>query len=305
MLNAILISHGKTGTLLYEKIFLKELNDENLEILNSFLTALKSFTSEILVDGSKEVKSVSIGDYRVKSTFIPEINSDLIMVLDKEDQKIKNKLAPPLIEIIKNHKDLFLETDYTPERFKTFDQQINNLILSSKKLIDEVILERKDDVFKSIWIQKGAISTKLRGSLIKEKEKILMKLKKEDNYPKRLILVERLINLLEKLNEEDEFTKFQKEAEAIGKEIRDIKVRLSFYLKLTKEALKYSEYNKAYSNLYSFSSKLKNMAKPQVQENYHMLATTLAKKDKIPKIEFSQAVSEILISPDNIDEYLP
>ena len=134
---------------------------------------------------------------------------------------------------------------------------------------------------------------------------ILINLENEDNYLKRLILVERLINLLEKLNEKDDLTKFQKEAEAIGKEIRDRKVRLSFYLKLTKDALKYSEYNKAYSNFYSFSSKLKNIAKPQVQEKYHMLATILAKKDKVPKIEFSQAVSEILISPDNIDEYLP
>ena len=305
MLNAFFITHGENGTLLYEKVFLQELNDDNLELFNRFLTALKNFTSEIVVDGSKELKSVNLGDYSVKSTHIPDFNLDVILVVDKEDQKITNKLIPPIIEIIRDHKEIFLETEYSSERFKLFDKQINHLILSSKNIIDESIVESKDNVFKSVWTQKGAISTKLRINLIKQKEKILINLENEDNYLKRLILVERLINLLEKLNEKDDLTKFQKDAEAIGKEIRDRKVRLSFYLKLTKDALKYSEYNKAYSNFYSFSSKLKNIAKPQVQEKYHMLATILAKKDKVPKIEFSQAVSEILISPDNIDEYLP
>ena len=47
------------------------------------------------------------------------------------------------------------------------------------------------------------------------------------------------------------------------------------------------------------------MARPQVQKKYHTLANILAKKNEIPKLEFSQAVSEVLISPDNIDEYLP
>ena len=305
MLNAIFITNGETGTLLYEKVFLQELNDDNLELFNRFLTALKKFTSEIVIDGSKELKSVNLGDYCVKATSVPDINSDLILVVDKEDQKITNKLIPPILDIIKNHKELFLEMEASPERFKKFDAQINNLILSSKKVIDESLVEKKDEVFKSIWTQKGAISTKLRDNLVKEKEKILIRLEKEENYPKKFILLERLIKILEKLNEENELIKVQKEAKALSDEIRDRKIRLSFYLDVTKEALKYKEYNKAYSNFYSFSTKLKNMAKSQVQKKYRMLASILAKKNEVSKIEFSQAISEILIAPDNIDEYLP
>ncbi|MFX1338748.1 MAG: hypothetical protein ACFFDK_09075, partial [Promethearchaeota archaeon] len=163
----------------------------------------------------------------------------------------------------------------------------------------------KDDVFKSIWTQKGAISTKLRDNLVKQKEKIIIKMQNEDNYINKLILLESLMKILEKLNEKDEFIKFQKETERLSNEIKNRKIKLSYYLKLTKEALKYKDYNSAYSNLYSFSAKLKNMAKSQIQKKYQILAHKLAHKKEIPKIELSQAISEILISPDNIDEYLP
>ncbi len=305
MLNALFITHGDNGSLIYEKVLLQEFNDENLDLFNRFFNALKIFTSELLIEGSKELKSVNLGDYSVKATHISDFNIDLILVVDKEDQKIANKLLPPIHEIIRDHNRLFLEKEYNSELFKKFDDQINNLILSNKKIINETIEKNEVNVFKSIWTQKGAISTKLRNNLVKEKEKIGIRLKNEDNFPNRFILLEKLLKILEKLNEKEECIKIQKEIEKISKEIRDRKAKLSYYLKLTKEALKHKEYHGAYSTLYSFSSKLKNMAKIQVQEEYHKLADILTKKNEIPKIEFSQAVSEILISPDNIDEYLP
>ena len=307
MLNAFLITHGENGTLLYEKVFLQELDDDNLDMFNRFLTALKDFTTEIVADGdgSNELKSVNLGDFSVKSTHISDFNLDIILVVDKEDKKINNKLLPPIIEIIRDHKEIFHETEHSSELFKSFDEQINNLLLSRTNIIDESIVKSNISVFKSVWAQKGAISTKLRDDLIKQKENIIKPLEKEDNYPNKLLLLKKLMNILEKLNEKDDFIKTQIEAKLLSEEIRVRKIKLKYYLDLTKDALKYKEYNKAYSNLYSFSSKLKNMAKPQVQEKYHMIATILAKKDNVPKIELSQAVSEILISPNNIDEYLP
>ncbi|MFX1340019.1 MAG: hypothetical protein ACFFDK_15510, partial [Promethearchaeota archaeon] len=140
MLKAFFITHGENGTLLYEKVFFLELNDNNLEIFYSFLRALKSFTSEILVDGSKELKSVNLGDYNVKAKNIPDLNLDVILVIDKEDHKISNKIFPPIIEIIRENKEIFLKTDNNLDLFKKFDEQINNLILTSKKTVDAKIL---------------------------------------------------------------------------------------------------------------------------------------------------------------------
>ena len=49
MLNTILITQNETATLLYEKVFFQEMNEDNLEIFTRFLAALKSFISEMVV----------------------------------------------------------------------------------------------------------------------------------------------------------------------------------------------------------------------------------------------------------------
>jgi hypothetical protein len=304
MLNAFFITHGENGTLLYEKVFLPELNDNNLDLFNKFFTALKSFTSKIILDGSKEIKSVNLGDYKVKAAHVAHFNLDVILVVDNDDQKIIKRILPSILEIIKEYNEIFTEKEKKLELFKMFDERINNFIKSNKRFVNDVAINNKESVFKSIWNQKGAISTKLRNSLVKEKEKIIVRLQNEENLPNRLILFEKLSNILENLNDKENYNEIQEEIKKVTTEIRNRKVKLSYYLNLAKEALKYKEYNKAYSNFYSFTVKLKNMAKPKVQGKFRMLATILANKDKIPKIEFSQAVSEILISPDNIDEYL-
>ena len=87
-------------------------------------------------------------------------------------------------------------------------------------------------------------------------------------------------------------------------EIKDRRIRLQYYLKQTKEALKYKNYKVAYSNLYSFSSKLRNLAKSHVQKKYADLAKIIMDKDNIPHAEFSKIISELLVMPDNIDDYL-
>ena len=83
----------------------------------------------------------------------------------------------------------------------------------------------------------------------------------------------------------------------------DRQIKLKYYLDRTKEALKKKNYKEAYSNLYSFSLKLKNMAKSHIQKKYNDLAKLIMSKDELSKIEFSQIVSKILMLPNNIEEY--
>ena len=302
MLNALFIIQNETGTLLFEKIFFQEMDNESIEIFRGFLTAIKQFTSEMVVDGSKELKSISLGDFYVKSTHIAEINSDLVLLIDKEDEKSTAKLMRPLTEIILNHKELFLQIEQESELFKNFDQKINQLILS-KKAVDHRIIERKNIIFKSIWAQEGAISTKLRKDLLTEKERLLNNFKTEQNLINKSILLEKLINILEKLDDKVELINIQKESQILNNEIKDRKIRLSYYLNNAKLSLKDNDYKSAYSNLYSFSNKLENFAKSHVQKKYKNLAKILMIKEEIPKIKFSQAVSEILMMPEKIEEY--
>ncbi|MFX0070836.1 MAG: hypothetical protein ACFFAO_07080, partial [Candidatus Hermodarchaeota archaeon] len=264
MLNGLFIIQSETGILLYEKTFVEEMNDENLEMFRSFLTAIKQFISEMHFHGSKELKSINIGNNYVKIAHIPEVSSDIILLIDMEDEKTINKLIMPLIDIIIKHKELFLDLEQTAEYFKKCDQEINQLILSGKKILDDKVIENKEKFFKSIWEQKGAISIKLRDNLIIEMDQLINHLKTEQNLIKKSLLFEKLINILTKLDNKNELNKVQNEAKILYDEIKDRIIKLNYYLRETKEALREKKYRDAYINLYSFSSKLENLANTHV-----------------------------------------
>ena len=304
MLNCFFVFESEKGTLLYDKIFFKEMDDEKLEMFQSFLIALKTFIAGMKFDTSNAIKSINLGDYHVVISHIPEIDSELVMVVDKEDDKTTGKIVPQIIEIIVNNKELFTESKATSEEFKKFDEEVNNQILTIKNIIDPTLLEQKSDVFKSIWAQRGEISTKLRKELVTEKDKHLAILGSEDNLLIRLKSLERLLDIFEKLNKTAQLLSYQKVAKDVRDEVKDRRIKLKYYLKKTKETLRTKNYRDAYLTLYSFSAKLKNMSKYHVQKKYYDLSQILMKKDEMSRVDFSRAVSEILIMPDNIDEYL-
>ncbi|MFX1392607.1 MAG: hypothetical protein ACFFAH_03440 [Promethearchaeota archaeon] len=305
MLNGFFIFQSESGTLLYDKVFFLEMDDDKLEMFQSFLIALKTFITGMQFDSSGRIKAINLGDYHVIITHIADANSELVMVVDKQGDKSTSKIITQIKEIIINNKQLFMETERSSEQFKKFDDEVNNLILSSEKLIDATLLEQKMNVFKSIWSQRGEISAHLREELSGEKEDLITKLENEQNLLIISRIQERLLDIFEKLNETEELLKYQKESKKIKDEVKDRKIKLNYYIGKTKEALKEKNYKEAYLNLYSFSTKLKNMAKSHVQKKYNDLAKKLMRKDDLSKIEFSQIISEILLMPDNIDEYFP
>ena len=136
MLYAFFMIHKETGVLLYEKVVIQEIDNENLDIFKNFITALKQLISQMKFDGSKELKSISLGDYHVRLSHISEINSELVMVVDKKNVKTTNKLITQLLEIIIKYEKLFNNSEQTHEVFEKFDQMINKLVVKSKKFID-------------------------------------------------------------------------------------------------------------------------------------------------------------------------
>lgn len=304
MLNGFFVFGSEAGQLLYDKVFFAEMDDEKLEMFQSFLIALKTFISGMQFDGSSSIKAINLGDYHVEISHISEISAELVMVVDQQDDKTAGKIIPLINEVILNNKDLFIESERTSEQFQKFDDEVNNVIHSSKKIVDETFLERKSDVFKSIWAQRGELSAGLRKDLIKEKEDLLMNLGSERNLLIRSQTLVKLLDLLEKLNETVNLLSYQKVEKETRDEIKDRRIKLKYYIEKTKQVLKTRNYRDAYLHLYSFSAKLKDMSRPSVQKKYYDLSQILMKKDKISGVEFSKAVSAILIMPNDIDEYL-
>ena len=316
MIYSLFLYQSKSGLLLYDKNF-QDVSDGKLEMFSAFFSALKSFISEMVLSGSKELKNIELGDYFVLITFIPETESDLVIIADKEDNKTINKLVPKLVRIILNYKELFINWDQRVKTFKILDKPLTELILSKKKLVEGTsLIEKQEVVLKSIWSHKKDLSAEIKQNLINEKEVLQKKLLKADDFKEKLALTEKLIQISSKLKDEEGFIQFQKEAKLIKDEIIDRKLKLQYYLERTKAALsntldnlgrkslKDGDYKDTYLNLYSFSTKLKNLTDSDTYETYQKLAKALIVKDEISIDELSQVISKILAMKDDIDSYL-
>ncbi|MCK4287496.1 MAG: hypothetical protein KAX18_14895, partial [Candidatus Lokiarchaeota archaeon] len=243
--------------------------------------------------------------YFVLISRIQEATSDLVIIVDREDIRETEKMIPKIIEIIMEHLDLFINWDHEPEMLEMFDLKIIKLILSNKKLVSESSLTvNQSSILKSIWDQKGSLSEQLRENLLSERENLNIEYLVEENFLKKYEISKTLIEISEKLHDDEKFIEYQTEAKSLRDEIKDRKLRLHYYLDRVKESIGFSKFSETYSYLYSFCLKLKNFAEPIIIERYKSLAKTILNKNKVSKQEFRDAVRDVAMIEDEINKYL-
>jgi hypothetical protein len=302
MIQALYIFQSGTKDLLYNKNFQ---SDEKLEMFDSFFTALQTFVSELTEGSTESLRTIELGEYIVLITKISEITSDLVIITNKEDVKELQRIIPKINEIIQNHIELFNNWDRKPEKFEMFDLKIIQLIFSQKKLISKSSLTAdQSTILKSIWEQKGTLSDQLREDLSNEAGKLQVRYLTEDNFIKKYEISKKLIEISEKLHDDEKFIEYQTEAKSLKDEIKDRKLRLQYYLDKVKESLEYSKYAETYSYLYSFCIKLDNFAELNLIEKYKLLAKTLLNRTSIPNLEFKKALEKISMIESEINEIL-
>ncbi|MHA1281661.1 MAG: hypothetical protein ACTSQP_04075 [Promethearchaeota archaeon] len=316
MLYSIFIYQSTSGILMYDKNF-QDISKGKMELFSSFFSAIKSFISEMILEGSKELKNIGLGDYTILITSISEIKADLVLIVDQEDVKIVNKLIPKIIKILLKHQQLFLEWDGNRDEFSILDQPLTELILSKKKLVEGTsILEKPGELLKTMWEYKGELPEQKRENLIKERDFLIRRLEKTTNLLRKLAIAEKILKLSEELKDDNGFLHYQKEVKQLKDKIKDTKLKLDYYLKSVKEninkaverlgekSIKEGDFKDVYLNLYSFSTKLKNITAGKKWEEYREMAQKLIDKDSTSEHELSEIVSNILKMSDNIDDYL-
>jgi hypothetical protein len=302
MIQSLYLFQTNSKNLLYNKNFQ---SDEKMEMFSSFFSALQTFVSELTASSTESLSTIELGEYLVLISRIPEVSSDLVIIIDREDIKEIQKMIPKIIKIILSHEDLFIDWDHEPEKLEMFDLKIIKLILSNKKLISESSLTaNQSSILKSIWEQKGALSEQLRENLLTERRALNTTYQEEENFIKKYEISKKLIEISEKLRDDEKFIKYQTEAKSLRDEIRDRRLRLQYYLDMLKESLEYSKYAETYSYLYSLCLKLKNFAEPDVIEKYKGHAKTVLNREKIPKSEFKITVKEISMIEDDMNKLL-
>lgn len=317
MLYSIFLYQTKSGLLLFDKSF-QEISKGKMELFSSFFSAIKSFIQTMLLEGSKDLKNIELGNYLVKITTIPEINVDLVLIIDQEDNKKANKMIPKIIKILLTHKELFMDWDGNVYLFNILDHPITELIASEKDLLDEKTLtDNQIEILKSIWARKGELLPQELESILKEKQFLEDRLNRVENLIRKKDISEKILEITHQLKDDEGYLQYQKILQDVKNEINDTRFKIKYYLKSAKESLSNSlkkigqksliqgDYRDTYLNLYSFGTKIQKISSGDNYQKFKEMANLLFEKDESRESELSQAIKEILnLNEDNIEEYL-
>jgi hypothetical protein len=318
MIYSIFLYQSHTGLLIYDKNF-QDISDGKMEMFSSFFSAIKTFTSELVIDDSldhsKDLTNIELKDYTVIITSIPKTEVDMVIIADKEDIKAINKLIPKLIKLLNKYEQLFISWDGNRDEFTILDHPLTELIMSNIKVLRKSLLEHPDQMLKSIWAHKKQLSKDKIENLIQERDLLIYKIENTINLPRKIAMSETVLGLSEKLKDELTFLKYQDEINRLKNELKDAQFKSGYYLEKTREALNEAinnlenkplhlgDYKNTYLNLYSFSTKLK-LINESGWEMYRDLASKLIEKDTMDDHDLSELIQSLLKMSSNIEEYL-
>jgi len=314
MIYTIFLYQSDTGLLIYDISF-QELSTGRMELFSSFFSAIKSFISELVIEGSRELKNIDLGDYSVYITALPKLKTDLVIIADKEDNKTINKLTPKLIKLLQKYEQLLLSWDGNKEEFNILDHPLTDLIQSNVKDVRKSLLEKPDQVLQSMWSHRKQLSPETIDNFIQERDLLIYKIESTSSLLRKLAMGEKVLELSDKLKDGDTFLRYQEEINRFKHEIKDTKFKLNYYLDKVKSSLNESiknlgnkpihlgDYKETYLNLYSFSTKLK-LIKEKGWEIYRELANKLIEKDSLSDHELSEIIQVLLKMSPNVEDYL-
>jgi len=316
MLYSIFLYQTKSGLLLFDKNF-QDISHGKMELFSSFFSAIKSFIQEIVLEGSKDLKNIELGNYLVKITSIPQINVDIVVIIDKEDNKKANKIIPKIIKSLLKHQEIFMDWEGDKHVFDILDGPISSVIHSEKDLVDKKTLaDDQVEILKSIWAKKGELTQEEIKNLMQEKEFLEGRLNTIENLIRKHNIIKKLIDISHDLKDDESFLKYQEQKQQIKNEIEDTKLKMGLFLKRAKETLSESiqkigrhsliqgDYKDAYINLYSFSTKIQKISSGDKYLKFRNMAKALIEKDESKENQLSQIITEILnLNEEKLEEY--
>jgi len=318
MIYTIFLYQSHSGLLIYDKTF-QETGAGNTEMFSSFISAMKTFVSEIVIDSSldrsNELTNIELSDYIITITSLPMIKVDMVIIADKEDNKSVNKLIPKLIKFLNKYEQLFLSWDGDREEFDILDHPLTELVLANVKVVRKSLLKQPDQILGLIWAHRKQLTGEMIDNLIQERDLLIYKIEKAVNLLRKAAMSKSVIDLSEKLKDEITYVKYQKELNRFKSEIKDAKFKLNYYLEKIKVSLNEAvenlgnspihsgDFKNSYLNLYSFSTKLK-LINESDWKIYRDMASRLIDKEALTEHELSEIIQNLLKMSSNIDDYL-
>lgn len=323
MIYSLFLYQSGSGLLMYEKN-LQDVGSGKLELFSSFFSAIYTFVGELVKDGSSKLKNISMGEYKIITSSVKEMNVDVVIIADQDDFKTVNKILPKILKVLNKHKELILEWNNVKSQLEVLDADISEILLSKKQLIGDInnLTEDAASFLKSMWshrsLIKGEISDQERENLIKERNYLMERLEDQriSNLYRKKNMCEKIIELSERLNDEKIFIEYQNHLNNVKEELNENVLKLKYYLKAIKEtlsktvdalgnkSLKMGDYKDCYLNLYSFSSKVKYLTDSVDFKKFKDWAMKIINKDEVSDQEFSEIIMNVLKMSDDLEDYI-
>jgi hypothetical protein len=314
MIYSILLYQVDSGRLIYEKRFEDE-SIMNVQMVSSFLITMKTFVSELIIERAKDLGNIELGGYLVSITGIPKMMIDLVIIVDKEDNKIVSKIIPKIEKFLLKYEDLFLSWNGDREIYRVLEGPLTTLVLDHIKDFRKSSTIKSEQTLEPEWAKSKHLTEEERNEIIQERDMLIYSMETTPILLKKVVMAEKVIELSNQLNDEDTALLFQNEVGRLKKEIEDIKLKLKYYLERTTSTLTESieflgnkpmhsgDFKNVYLNLYSFGSKL-NLLKENGGVFYRELANKLIEKDSLSEDELTDIIRQILAMSQDIEDYL-
>lgn len=315
MIYTLFIYQSNSGILLYDINF-QDLDTEKVAMFSSFFTAIKSFTSQLVLKGSKSLKNIELGDYTIFISSEPKINIDLVIIADKIDEKIISGLLPKFIEVIYKHKEIFFNYKGEMAPFRVLDEPISELITARHSENDTTQVKGKSKDFLNAIYAKENEKGQEEFHLTHDRLLLISDYNKKKNIVKKITIGKKIIELSNKLNDEVARIEYKDKVNELSSVLENAKIKLKYYLEKTKDSLletknalvnrplKQGNFRASYMNLYSFSTKLKEITGSKSYLKYKELASSLIEKENISEAEFAKIFDTIQNLSSNIEDYL-
>lgn len=311
----------KSGLLLWEKSFDRDI-DHKSELFSSFFSAIESFLREMILQGTqdqdkKTLAGIDLGNFVVKIFQIKDIDAELVILADKTDEKSLKKFGSKILNLLKHREELFRDWDGDRSRFDVLDLEILQIISHFKNLSgNKSILDNKNELLNEMMNNLPELEDDQKTHYNNELSFLDDRFKNSPNIFKKLEIVNSMEVVLHKLKNKEKIKETQGKRRKLMTELNSTKEKITYFLSNAKKAISKTveigsgkslydlDYQSAYTNLYSFSTKLKIIGNSALSEYYRNIAKIFIDKPEEKRAEFSKIVREVLNLSDNVEDYI-
>jgi hypothetical protein len=314
MLYSLFIYQSQSGLLLWSKSFEKDIDAQRIELFSSFFSAIQSFVKEMITSGSRNLKNIEMGNFIVKITNLTKFELDIVMIADKDDEKVLSRIAPKIIKVLESHQQIFNDWDGDRSRFEVLDLEILQEIQAERGLFgSKSLIDGHGEIIASIFDNMPELEKSQKENYEKERVFLYDRLKNTNNLLKKLEILNSVEMLDQKLKDKHDYESVQQLKKKMQAELVQTKEKMVYFLSHAKSAVskavefigsrsfKDLDLRDAYLNIYSFSTKLKIIGRDDLSEEYKAIAQMLIDKEK--ESEIPSALTKILNLPDDPNSY--